>query len=216
VKAFLLVLAASAAVAAPAYARKEAEPSVRIPTEDEAGRILNYARQLKNEKGCAEAAPQYRVAAAMGEGFEVAQRELGGCLLEMTGATPDETTLFRKEGAFWLERAAFAGNAAAQKALATELAKSAPNSAEALKWALAFEKSGEAKLYGYAPLAPAFTEGLKAALTPAQIAAAESFAANFSVVRMAPYSAAPRKRSSKDHPPMQPELADPNNRRRPY
>jgi TPR repeat protein len=212
-----LVLAAAGIAVSPAFAKKkEEEQAIRIPTEEEAGRILTVARQIKNDKGCADAAPHYRVAAAMGEGFEVAQRELGGCLLEMTGSTDAETALFRKEGMFWLERAAYAGNAAAQKALATELAKSPAASADAFKWALAFEKSGEAKLYGYAPLAPQFTEGLRAALTPQQIADAESFAANFSVVRMAPYAAPPRERSQKDKPPMQPELADPNDRRRPY
>ncbi|MEX0645482.1 MAG: hypothetical protein WD076_09235 [Parvularculaceae bacterium] len=66
------------ALAGPALAKKKPDlDAARAPSEAEAARILSWARDIRDQKGCAEAAPAYRVVAGMGEGFEPAQHELG-------------------------------------------------------------------------------------------------------------------------------------------
>ena len=168
--------------------------------------ILAEARKARTDKGCAAAAPAYRVAAGMGAGFEAAQHELGECLIAMTGASPAETALFHDEGLFWLRRAAFAGNARAERALALFYGaanNSLASPAEALKWALVYQKNGDAELFGYQGLPPTFTPGLARAVSPEALAAAEKFAASFAPITLAPYKAAHAKPepAAKDRPP---------------
>lgn len=168
--------------------------------------ILAEARKARTGEGCAAAAPAYRVAAGMGAGFEGAQHELGECLIAMTGASPAETALFHDEGLFWLRRAAFAGNARAERALALFYGaanNSLASPAEALKWALVYQKNGDAELFGYQGLPPTFTPGLRAALPEEDLAAAEAFAASFAPITLAPYKAAHAKseQAAHDAPP---------------
>ncbi len=160
---------------------KEAEkrPQPRIAA---GGRVLTEARAKLKKRGCAAAAPAYRVAAAMGEGFEAAQHELGDCLMEMQGATETETALFRQEGLFWLTRAAHAGNARAQRRLAILHASpvaGAHDPAAALKWSLAYGKNPEADLFGRGPLPSTMVEGLIRDLPEDVVADARAFAAEF-------------------------------------
>ncbi len=169
--------------------RPAEEPAVH---QDGAGRLTSFARRTREEKGCAAAAPAFRVVAAMGEGNDAAQHELAECLLEMQGATPTETALFREEARFWLTRAAYAGNARAQRRLVLDMA--APANAmhdpkAALQWALVYEKNPTADLYGYKELPKTLVPGLRAALAPEAVAEAEAFAARFTPLALAKYEA---------------------------
>lgn len=203
----LMALAAAmiAAVsgAGPALAQPEPPPGAPpVPIEgeeaatratvhqDDAGRLVAFARRLREGKGCAAAAPAYRVIAGMGEGQEAAQHELGECLLDIDGATPTETLLFRQEGEFWLTRAAFAGNARAQRRLLTEMASPASalhDPKSALHWALVYDENPTAALYGYKALPATLVTGLKASLSASDIADAEAFAAAFAPLYLAKF-----------------------------
>ena len=158
------------------------EPAQQSDEAPQSGSLLAYARAQRTEKGCAEAAPAYRVVAAMGKGLEPAQHELGECLLTMTGKNAADTALLHEEGAFWLKRAAYAGNARAQRALV--MAYAAPNSTihndgEALKWSLVYQRNSGAELYGFKDLPPTLVPGLMSTLGPEEIERAETFANKF-------------------------------------
>ncbi|MEZ5897387.1 MAG: hypothetical protein R3C40_12135 [Parvularculaceae bacterium] len=181
--AFALIAVALAAtnVAAKASGPSD-EPAQQSDEAPQSGSLLAYARGLRTEKGCAEATPAYRVVAAMGKGLEPAQHELGECLLMMTGKNAADTALLHEEGAFWLKRAAYAGNARAQRALV--MAYAAPNSAihndgEALKWGLVYQHNSGAELYGFKELPPTLVPGLMSTLDPEEIELAETFANQF-------------------------------------
>jgi len=169
------------------------------PSENDAGRLNKFAREKREKYGCAAAAPAYRVIAGMGEGQEAAQHELGECLLTMIGANGVETALFRQEGEFWLTRAAYAGNARAQRKLAMEMASPASalhDKEGSLKWALVYGKNPTADLYGYGPLPPTMVRGLKSSLNEQEIADAEQFARDFAPVLLAKFEGP--KRDGKD------------------
>ncbi len=168
--------------------KKDAEP---LPAAE---RVLRQARALLEERGCAAAAPALRVAAAWGEGYEAAQQELGECLLTLSttseDASPLEASLMREEGVFALRRAAYAGNARAQRRLAILYAtptEPEANPHEALKWALVYEENPEASLYGFGPFPPTMVDGLKRDVGPAQTEAAEAFAAGFTETPLSQY-----------------------------
>jgi TPR repeat protein len=191
VKAFIGISAAVLCAAFGAASAKDKAPPLAFG-EEAAPKLLAEARKAREAAGCLDAAPLYRVVAAMGEGEEAAQHELGECLLLIAGAKPQETALFRMEGEFWLTRAAFAGNARAQRALSVHYGSAAnpdASPAEALKWALVYGKNGESDVYGYKSLPPTFAPGLKAALSPEEVAEAEAFAASFTPIALAPFKA---------------------------
>lgn len=187
-----------------------------VPNENDAGRVIMFAREKREEEGCAAAAPAFRVIAGMGEGQEAAQHELAECLLTMKGASDSETALFRREGEFWLMRAAYAGNARAQRKLAMEMASPASalhDPKSALEWALIYGKNTTSDLYGYGPLPPTLIPGLKSSLSAADLAEAESFAKNFAPIILSKFEAPKRgekKRALGDRP-----RAQPDGRRRP-
>lgn len=167
------------------------------PHQDDAAVLLAFARNLREEKGCMDAAPAYRVVAGMGEGQEAAQHELGECLIEMKSANDVETALFRQEGEFWLTRAAFAGNARAQRRLAMAMASPANplhNPKGSLMWSLIYSKNPTADLYGFGPLPVTLVPGLKSSLTGIDIAEAEKFAAEFTPIMLAKYEGPKRDR----------------------
>lgn len=178
----------------------EAPPENAAPSESDAGGLIAFARETRKEKGCAAAAPSYRVLAGMGEGQEAAQHELGECLLTMTGANDVETDLFRQEGAFWLTRAAYAGNARAQRKLAMETASPASalhDPKSSLKWSLVYGKNPDADLYGYGPLPGTLVPGLKSSLTQDEIAEAEAFAKNFTPITLPKFEGPKREEAKK-------------------
>jgi hypothetical protein len=161
------------------------DPDDDAPREEDAGRVVLFARELRDKEGCAKAAPAFRVVASMGEGQESAQHELGECLLEMKGASEVETALFRQEGEFWLTRAAFAGYARAQRSLAMDMASPANalhNPKGSLMWSLIYEKNPTSDLYGYAKLPATLVPGLKSALIETDRVEAEEFASKFSPI----------------------------------
>jgi len=180
-------------------------------SEDDSGRLTSYARNLRETKGCASALATYRVVAGMGEGNEAVQHELGECLLTISGANAAETALFRQEGRFWLTRAAFAGNARAQRRLVLDM--SAPANAlhdpkAALQWALVYEKNPTSDLYGYKALPQTLIPGLKATLSADAIAEAETFAATFVPLTMQKFEG-PKRAKSKGDPGRPPTGARP-------
>ncbi len=164
----------------------------RPPGIHNAGLVLEKARTLRNKEGCLIAAPSFRAAAALGAGFEIAQSELGACLLKMQGKSEQETTLFQQEGLMWLERAAHAGDASAQRLLAMSYATSSnayANPEKALSWALVFAKNGRADLFAMQPLPKTLIAGLKSDLPASAQAIAEEFSDNFKVIKMDRYIA---------------------------
>lgn len=191
----LTIAAALAAAAGACSSAPKPDPEAfRAATVNQTGIIVAHARKLREEKGCAAAAPALRVAAAMGEGQESAQHELGECLMALEGASAAETALFREEGLFWLTRAAYAGNARAQRFLAAHYgagSNSEDERAEALKWALVYAKNPDSNVYGYKALPETFTPGLRKNLPEEKVAEAEAFAAAFAEIHLAAYTAAP-------------------------
>jgi TPR repeat protein len=155
-------------------------------------RLLAHARNAQAEKGCEKAIPTYRVIAGFGEGFEVAQYELGACLLE-TAPTSEQAALLTQEGLFWLRRAAWAGNARAQWRLAMVLSGApspyAENVAavptEAMGWALVYKDNATRELYGLAPVYPKVLNHLNATLPQNAKADATTFADDFVEIKMA-------------------------------
>lgn len=224
-KPIVLALALATAAASPALAQPELPPGappVNLPEregpaeepaihQDSAGRLTAFARKTREEKGCAAAAPAFRVIAGMGEGNEAAQHELGECLLDIDGASATETALFRQEGEFWLTRAAYAGNARAQRRLVTEMA--APASAlhdpkAALQWALVYAKNPTSEIYGYKELPKTLVPGLKSSLPPEAVAEAESFATSFRPLYLQKFEA-PKRDNAKEGPRRPPPGARP-------
>lgn len=184
----------------------DAEDAARTPLIAASSRLLAEARRLKEKDGCAAAAPTYRVVAAMGAGEEAAQHELGECLLAMTGADATDTDLFRQEGVFWLTRAAYAGNARAQRALAVTLGPTnagAAANAKALRWALVYARNADAKVYGFKELPPTFVPGLQSALGAAESAEAARWAVAFRPVTLARFTPPPI-RKTRPPPPRRP------------
>ncbi|MEE2690426.1 MAG: hypothetical protein VX640_02685 [Pseudomonadota bacterium] len=179
-------------LAACSSAPKPDPEAFRAATLAQSGLILAKAREQRDKEGCAAAAPSLRVVAAMGDGQEAAQHELGECLIAMTGASETETALFHEEGLFWLTRAAYAGNARAQRALAVQygaISGSADRQAEALKWALVYNANPDAKVYGYKALPETFAPGLMKNLPADKVAEAEAFAAAFAPIHLAAFEA---------------------------
>lgn len=193
-------LSAAAAVAlvlcGAALAKKDEPPAPpRAPSEAEASRILAFARDIRETKGCAQATPAFRVIAAMGEGFEAGQHELAECLLTLNGANETETQLFRDEAFFWMKRAAYAGNARAQRSLSYLYGSgdsARPSTEEALRWALVYQANGESDVYGFKELPATYIPGLKNTLSADDIVEAEAFAASFAAIRLTPYEGPPR------------------------
>ncbi len=176
-----LCLAASLSACAPGKpSRGGGFPSGPIGVNQPSA-LLAQARDMNAREGCARAAPVYRIVSSHGEGHEVAQYELGACLLEMTGASDAETTLFRQEALFWLERAAWAGNPRAQGKLA-ELLSGAPaygatfvpaDAQEAMMWSIVYAANGVRDVYGLRDLPPLVRDHLSASISPQALAAAQ-------------------------------------------
>jgi len=162
---------------------------------DQPSRLLAQARDLQASEGCAKAAPVYRIVASYGAGHDMAQFELGACLLMMTGASDAETALFRQEALFWLTRAAWAGNPRAQGKLAESLSGARPfavsflsaDPAEAMKWSIIYNANGVRDVYGLQTLSSAVTDHLAATLDAAAVAKAQAQAAAFTKIEMSEF-----------------------------
>lgn len=165
----------------------------QIDIASQSERLLTDARKKKAETGCAAAIPTYRVAASLGKGHDTAQYELGDCLLQAASDGASQEPLLAEEGAFWLRRAAHAGNARAQAALAEALSGAPdraypsvdPDPVEGFGWALIYEDNAAHKLYGLPDLNLATAGHFRSQMTPEMIDAAEAFAAAFKPTDMA-------------------------------
>ncbi|PQA88432.1 hypothetical protein [Hyphococcus luteus] len=166
--------------------------------------LLAKARDFQAREGCARAAPVYRIVASHGAGHDVAQYELGACLLEMQGESDAETGLFRQEALFWLSRAAWAGNPRAQGKLAEILSGApayaashvAPDPEKAMMWAIVYGDNGVRNVYGLADTPQLVSSHLDAVLSPEARAQAKREAASFRKITMAEFE--PMAREDED------------------
>ena len=197
---FLVIIFAAAACASPGKRQPPGGQAQGAGSVDQPQLLLAHARDTQAKKGCKSALAAYRVIASFGEGYDVAQYELGACLLSAEGASDMEAALFAQEASFWLTRAAWAGNARAQLKLANALS-GAPAAgsetffaapAEAIKWALVYEQNSARKLYSMKPVSAPVMEHINAALNSETLAAAQNFADNFTPITMAAFDA-PRR-----------------------
>jgi len=169
-------------------------PTIDVASQSE--RILADARRKKEEQDCAAAIPSYRVVASFGKGHDTAQYELGACLLEAPTENAAATSLMREEGLFWLRRAAYAGNARAQLALAGALSGAqshgaagvAPDLVESYGWSLIYADNAAHNLYGLPDLHPIVADHFRAQMSGAMIEAAEDFAADFRQLEMSAFT----------------------------
>ncbi len=205
----LALFAASLAACASGPQRGGGGPGGGAPIDvaSQSERILADARKKKSDKDCAAAIPSYRVVASLGKGHDTAQFELGACLLEASADTADTivaTALFRDEGLFWLRRAAYAGNARAQLALAGALsgadghAAAGPQSdiVEGYGWSLIYADNAAHKLYGLPDLHPIAADHFRAQMSDAMISEANAFAAAYQKIEMAVFTPPTRERGA--------------------
>lgn len=183
-------------LAACASGPKGAGAIVKIDVASQSERILADARKKKSEQDCAAAIPSYRVVASFGKGHDTAQYELGACLLETTADTAASETLLRDEGLFWLRRAAYAGNARAQLALADALSGANSHAVAGLKpdivegygWSLIYADNAAHKLYGLPDLHPTAADHFRTQMSDAMVSEAHAFAADFHTLEMAVFT----------------------------
>lgn len=191
--AFVLAVGLTACASGPEQAGGP-RPTIDVASQSE--RILADARRKKEEQDCAAAIPSYRVVSSFGKGHDTAQYELGACLLETPADNAATTSLLRDEGLFWLRRAAYAGNARAQLALAGALSGAqshsaagvAPDLVESYGWSLIYADNAAHNLYGLPDLHPMVADHFRAQMSDAMIDTAENFAAAFRRVEMAVFA----------------------------
>lgn len=158
--------------------------------------LLASAREMQAEQGCAKAVPTYRIVASFGADYEVAQYELGACLLEMAANSGPEAALFRDEGLLWVKRAAWAGAARAQHRLASLLSGAgydqgtgvAPDPQAAMGWALVYQANPARSLYALPDVPEPVFDHLRATLSEDARADADAFAANFETIDLAAFT----------------------------
>ncbi len=192
--AFALIAASLTACAS--GPQRSGGATIKIDIASQSERILADARKKRSEADCAAAIPSYRVVASFGKGHDTAQYELGACLLEAKADGPAATALLREEAVFWLRRAAYAGNARAQLALAGALSGAdghvvaglRPDLVEGYGWALIYADNAAHNLYGLPDLHPIAADHFRARMTDAMIDEAETFAAAFRQIEMAVFT----------------------------
>ncbi len=157
------ILAVAACLAAPAAADPydhsggaDINPSgtshidhdVDLPPEPEA-----RAEGLRLAGRCDQAIPLFRNLASYGEGFEIAQYNLGLCMFDIakTDADPQHAASLRREGGVAIIKAANAGSAKAQIFLITAYLDGTGvdrDPLEAGKWALIYHDNGARLVLG--------------------------------------------------------------------
>lgn len=172
----------------------QAQLSGPVMGAESAARMIDVARTLRRDQGCAEAVPVYRVIASYGQNFEVAQHELAECLLAAEGDPLD-----RREALVWLERAAMAGHLASQYDLA-EISYQSGDFAEALGWGLVFNTRNENALVPRSNFSANFLTQSRNRLSADEVSQAEGFAAAFSPQYMAAFKLGNRRPEREDMP----------------
>lgn len=208
-------------LAACASSPQQAGVGPRIDVASQAERILADARSKKSDKDCMAAIPSYRVVASLGKGHDTAQYELGACLLEANADTTSATALLRDEGLLWLRRAAYAGNARAQLALAGalsgasghEVAGLQPDLVEAYGWSLIYADNAAHNLYGLPDLHPVAADHFRSQMTDAMISDANAFAADYQEIEMAVFTPPASARGARGPQGQRPEGGQQRRRR---
>jgi hypothetical protein len=118
---------------------------------------------------CDVAIPIYRALANQGTGYELAEFNLGRCLLETAKKAPDPATAesMKREAGAWTLKAANRGLPNAQNAMASMYLDGegvTANSVEAGKWSLLYHDNAARRMYGLPDIAPALQARLDAAL----------------------------------------------------
>ena len=215
----LVALAFSVAACASGGKKRAAGPA---PGLQQPGKLLSLARDTQAKKGCTKAIPAYRVISSFGDGYDVAQYELGACLLEATSANPAEVELFQDEAVFWLRRAAFAGNARAQLKLAQVLSgtgglthSAQTNPEEAMGWSIVYSENAKRNLYDLPDVPESVVNHLNVTLDSTATARAVAFADDFQTITMASFTPPkPTERSGRQQSRPQGQAGGQQRRRR--
>jgi hypothetical protein len=147
------------------------------------------AVELQGKGDCEKASKLLYRVAMQGAGYEDAQRRLGECTIAMAGS--DRTRYM--DGIVWLRRAAEAGWPEAQGSLAYEYATGLmADPVEAARWLTLYENNPRMKRLGFTPMPATKIAGIRARITPEQMAQGEAAAATFIPVAWAPPAAAKR------------------------
>lgn len=157
-----------------------AQGSNSVPPEPEA-RADGYRLQGR----CDVAIPIYRALINQGTGYELAQFNLGRCLLDTAKKAPDPATAesMKREAADWTLKAANRGLPNAQNGLASMYLDGEGVTAdpvEAGKWSLLYHGNAARRMYGLPDIAPALQTRLDGALNEKNWDAAQARAAAWS------------------------------------
>lgn len=139
------------------------------PVSHDTGAI---AEDLRMQGKCDKAVPMLRLVVERGSGYQIAQFDLGECLLDMAKAEPDakKAADMRNEGAMWVVRAADGGFNKAQAAavlLYLDGTGVTADPVEAEKWALLYHSNGIRLALGLPDIAPDVKDRLDTVLTDA-------------------------------------------------
>jgi TPR repeat protein len=143
---------------------------------------VGVAEDLRLKGKCDKAVPILRGLADEGPGYEIAQFNLGLCLIDLAKVDNQDAPDLNKEGASWVLRAANAGYGRAQAEsvlLYLDATGVAADPVEAKKWALIYHSNGLRLALGLPDIAPDVAARLDAAMTAAKSAEARSRAASW-------------------------------------
>lgn len=142
---------------------------------------MAVAEDMRLKGHCDRAVPILRRFAERGAGYEIAQFNLGLCLLELAGAEADpaQAKSMREEGAQWTLRSANAGFAKAQAkavVLYLDAVGVAADPVEAEKWALLYHSNVMRFTIGLRDISDDLRKRIDTQLTDATRAQAEALA----------------------------------------
>lgn len=186
-RASIGVLLMAAALLAGCSGRDADRPRIGSVSMMNGPALFARASDFKERKQYHEAAQAFSLVAAWGRGWEVAQYQLGTCLLAIADQPSglDNPADLRREAFIWIKLAADSGNKAAQSRLALMLRDgigATPDPLAAATYAILSEQgSGDIPLVRSAAEA-AVGESLQQRLAPADWAEAKRRARSFSPI----------------------------------
>ncbi|MDA5193104.1 tetratricopeptide repeat protein [Govanella unica] len=166
-------------------------------------KLFSTASDFKERKQYREAAQGFSLMAGWGRGWEVAQYQLGVCLLAIADnpAANDSPKDLRREAFVWIKLAADSGNKSAQSRLALMLRDGigiSPDLQEAARYAILAEQgSGDIPLVRSAAEAEV-SANLQQRLKPADWDEAKRLARNFSPIIQSARQPTPGTRPTKN------------------
>jgi TPR repeat protein len=161
------------------------KPAKKKPGADPVG----VAEDLRLKGECDKAVPILRGLADEGAGYEIAQFNLGLCLIDQAKVDGQHAPDLNKEGASWVLRAANAGYGQAQAEavlLYLDATGVAADPVEARKWALIYHGNGLRLALGLPDIAPDVVSRLDAAMTAANRVEARSRAESWTATAANP------------------------------